>query len=39
MSDDDLDYLEGRAQTELEMAQRSQSPAVTAALPAGGSLS
>ena len=31
MSDDDLDYLEGRAQTELEMAQRSESPAVTAA--------
>lgn len=31
MSNDDLDYLEGRAQTELEMAQRSQTPEVTAA--------
>ena len=31
MSDDDLNYFEGRAQTELEMAQRSETPEVTAA--------
>ena len=29
MSDDDLNYFEGRAQTELEMAQRSETPEVT----------
>ena len=30
MSDDDLNYFEGRAQTELEMAQRSELPQVSA---------
>lgn len=31
MTDDDLDYLQRRAETELEMAQRSEAPEVMAA--------
>tara|TARA_R110000787_G_scaffold47925_5_gene115840 strand:+ start:454 stop:714 length:261 start_codon:yes stop_codon:yes gene_type:complete len=31
MPDDDLDYLQRRVETELEMAQRSETPEVTAA--------